>query len=196
MLFAALLLGVTAVPVTATTDISIDFDELVFGAPGSVLVVAEVSVDEALQGRTCMLEVHAENQSSVHIGNDLIVSTGSSQAVIVGVEDTANGGFDQTYDMEVGESIKVQIRIGQDGMSSLGFGLSFDCQSDTTEATVPGIGGQIIGQTGSTTTQPPTTVAVTTTSAAPSPTVAGAVTNGLPETPAAQPVVRAPAYTG
>jgi hypothetical protein len=209
---AALVVGSLAMPAEATTDIAIDFDELVFGAPGSVLTVAEVAVDESLVGRECTLKVHAENQSSVHIGNDLIVSTGSSQAVIVGVEDTANGGFDQTYQMVVGSSIMVQIRIGQDGMSSLGFGLTFDCETPATEVTTPGTGGQVIGQT-TTTTVPPTTVVPTTappttapattaaptttsTTAAPAPTVAGAVTNGLPETPAAQPVVRAPAYTG
>ncbi len=187
-LFAALFLGVVAIPADANTDISINFDELVFGAPGSVLVVAQVSVDEALQGRECTLEVHAKNQSSVHIGNDLIVSTGSSQAVIVGVEDTANGGTDQSYQMTMGSVIMVQLRIGQDGMSSLGFGLTFDCDEPTT----PGTGAQIVSPPGETTTVPP----ATTTTAAPAPTVAGAVTTGLPETPAAQPVTRAPAYTG
>ncbi len=201
-LFAALFLGVVAIPADANTDISINFDELVFGAPGSVLVVAQVSVDEALQGRECTLEVHAKNQSSVHIGNDLIVSTGSSQAVIVGVEDTANGGFDQTYQMVVGPTIMVQLRIGEDGMSSLGFGLTFDCLEPPTETSIPDIGGQIIGQSTTTTapatTAPPETVVPTsasTTTTAPVPTVGGSVT-GLPETPAAVPVVRARAYTG
>ncbi len=182
------MLGVIAVPANANTDVSITFDELVFGSPGSVVVVAEVAVDAALLGRTCTLQVHAENQSSVHIGNDLIVSTGSSEAVIVGVEDTPNGGTDQSYQMTMGSVIMVQLRIGQDGMSSLGFGLTFDCDEPTT----PGTGAQIVSPPGETTTVPP----ATTTTAAPAPTVAGAVTTGLPETPAAQPVTRAPAYTG
>ena len=186
-----------AAPVGAESEIDIPFDDLIFGAPGSVILLAEVAVDEELVGQTCQLAVIAENQSSVHIGNDLIVSTGTSQAVVVGVEDEANGGTNRTYEMVVGPTVMVQIRIGQDGMSSLGFGLSFDCD----ELPAPDLGQQQTERpqesTTVTTTPPATTIppAVTTTAVVPA-TVAGAVTNSLPQTPPAQAVTGAPAYTG
>lgn len=214
-----------SVPVDAESEISIPFGDLIFGAPGSVVTLAEVEVDEDLVGRTCFLAVVAENQASVHMGNDLIVSTGTSEAVIVGVEDEANGGTNQTYEMVVGSTITAQLRIGPDGMSSLGFGLSFDCDSPPTSAAGPDLGRQQADRSTTTstsaasvapsalTTAPSTTVAPTTapsTTVSPTSapttvpavssvpaTVAGAVTNGpLPETPAAQAVAGAPAYTG
>ncbi len=205
-LVAVLASIVVAIPAGAQTDISITFDELVFGAPGSVRQVEVIEVDESLVGLTCELAVHAENQSSVHIGNDLIVSTGSSEAVVVGVEDTPNGGTDQVYDMVIGPTIVVQIRIGQDGMSSLGFGLSFDCTQPPVETEPPpDLGQQVVTAPATTTTIPPpppttpvptTAPPTTTTTTTVPPTVAGAVTNGLPETPPARAVPGSPAYTG
>jgi hypothetical protein len=134
VLVAAVAVAGVSGPADAT-DISIPFDDLVFGQPGSTVDIATVDVSAEMVGRTCHLAVLAENQSSVHIGNDLIVSTGGSQAVIFGVEDTPNGGTSETYEMVVGPTILVQLRIGQDGMSSLGFDLSFDCVNPVVEAT-------------------------------------------------------------
>lgn len=139
------------------SDISIPFDDLVFGQPGSTVTIASADVSAEMVGRTCHLVVVAENQSSVHIGNDLIVSTGGSQAVIFGVEDTPNGGTSETYEMVVGPTILVQLRIGQDGMSSLGFDLSFDCLEPVVEATTSTIEQQQLETT--------TTTAATTTTA-------------------------------
>ena len=163
------------------TDISIPFDDLVFGQPGSTVDIATVDVSAEMVGLTCHLAVLAENQSSVHIGNDLIVSTGGSQAVIFGVEDTPNGGTSETYEMVVGPTILVQLRIGQDGMSSLGFDLSFDCVEPVVEATTTSTIAQ--QQLASTTTTPASTdcsddaaaQAVTTTTVAGQ---AGGVTEG------------------
>lgn len=186
--------ALVATPAGAGTDISIKFDELVFGKPGSVVRVTQVDVDADLVGKTCTLSVLAENQASVHLGNDLIVSTGDSQAIIVGVEDKANDGTNQTYNMVVGPTITLDMRIGPDGMSSLGFGLSFDCVLPVTTI-APTLGEQQL-ETTTTAPPPPPTISTTTASTVP-PTVAGAVTNGgLPQTPPAQAVTGAPAYTG
>ncbi len=222
----ALGLAALALPAGASTDIAIDFDELQFGPPGTVLQVAEVEVDPEFVGEKCTLEVRAENQASVHLGNDLIVTTGSVQAVVIGVEDTANGGTDQTYDLVLGETITIEIRFGQDGMSSLGFGLAFDCPQPSTGG--PNVGPQVEATTSTAPTAPalaatsatsstvaPATAAPTTATTAPAgssipsnlttpggtgtgvpATVAGRVIDGLPETPAAKAVTAAPAYTG
>ena len=136
----------------AAADISIEFDNLISGPVGTVRTVAEDTVPPELVGDTCRISVIAENQASVHPGNDLIVSTGDSQAVFVGVEDEANGGTTETYEVVVGPTIVVQLRFGPDELSSLGFELSFDCTPN------PNTGLQ----TGTSTTVPPTTVTPTT----------------------------------
>ena len=136
----------------AGADIAIEFDELVSGPVGTVRTVAEAKVPPELVGDTCQISVVAENQASVHVGNDLIVSTGDSQAVFVGVEDEANGGTTETYEVTVGPTIVVQLRFGPDELSSLGFDLAFDCAPN------PDLGLQ----TATSTTAPPNTVPPTT----------------------------------
>lgn len=141
----------------AGADISIDFDDFIKGPPGSLTKVAEVEVPAEFVGNTCVLAVIAENQASVHPGNDLIVSTGDSEAVILGVEDEVNGGTSQEYAMVVGSTIVVRLRFGPHGISSLGFTLAFDC-TRTVATEVPDLDTQRAEQqvTTTTTTPPPT----------------------------------------
>lgn len=146
---AGLALVLLATP--AQADILLEFDELIFGAEGSVRTVGQVDVPDDLVGRNCQISAIAENQASVHPGNDVIVSTGDSQAVIVGVEDEVNGGTVETYQVVVGPSIVVQLRFGEDEMSSLGFGLSFDCDQPVPTTADPSLDGQQVdGSTSST----------------------------------------------
>lgn len=163
---ATALLTLGATP--ASGDILIEFDELIFGQTGSVQTVAEAAVPSDLVGSTCEISVIAANQASVHPGNDLIVSTGDSQVVIPGVEDEANGGTTAVSQLVVGPTIVVQLRFGEDEISSLGFDLSFDCTAavtttapEPTTTTAPGpsestttaggtdpsLDGQQVGQT-------------------------------------------------
>lgn len=146
----------------AQADILLEFDDLIFGAEGSVRSVAVADVPTDLVGRSCRISVIAENQSSVHPGNDIIVSTGETQTVIVGVEDEVNGGITQSYQVIVGPTIDVQLRFGQDEMSSLGFGLSFDCEQPVATTVDSTLGGQVVtGESSSTTTPPPSSTVTT-----------------------------------
>lgn len=192
---------VMAAPVGA--DIVIEFDELIFGDVGAVETVAEADVPDELVGRICEISVLAENQASVHLGNDVIVSTGTSQAVIVGVEDEANGGTNETYDVVMGSTILVELRFGPDGMSSLGFSLAFDCAepvtTTTTSTTVaPALDGGDLTATSSTTVPPTTPPTTAPAIAVPESTTTTTAADGieLPDAPVATPVVAAPAYTG
>jgi len=231
----------------AGADISIEFDDVIRGPEGSLRTVAQVDVPPDFVGDLCVLSVIAENQASVHVGNDLIVSTGDSQAVILGVEDEAFEPTSQDYAMVVGSTIVVELRFGKDALSSLGFGLSFDCEP--LPGAIPDLETQVAEQSAPTTTTvappetsstlPPPPAVITDTSVPGSTTttvascldgstagattdpsaaapaggtgpgtgetdscgsepadVAGATTNDLPESPAAVPVVAAPAYTG
>lgn len=122
----------------AQADILLEFDRLISGVEGSVRTIGDVQVEPDLIGQTCQVSVIGKNQASVHPGNDLIVSTGGSSAVVVGVEDEVDAGINHTSQLVLGSSIVVQLRFGPDELSSLGFSLSFDCtQPVTTTTTTP-----------------------------------------------------------
>jgi len=119
----------------AQADILLEFDRLISGVEGSVRTIGEVEVASDLVGQTCQVSVIGENQASVHPGNDLIVSTGGSSAVVVGVEDEVDAGINHTSQLVLGSTIVVQLRFGPDELSSLGFSLSFDCTQPATTTT-------------------------------------------------------------
>lgn len=148
--FCLLFGAVFAAPASANMVIDFDFDSILRGEQGSVAELASVPVEADDIGKTCLMAAVAENQVSVHTGNDLIVSTGDSQAIILGVEDEANGGTTERYAITLGSTVVVQLRFGADRMSSLGFNLDIDCE-------IP------LDQAGLLTTIVPTTIPTTTT---------------------------------
>jgi hypothetical protein len=157
---------VLAMPASANMTIDFDFDSVIRGEEGSVTQLAERTVDADDVGQTCLMAAVAENQVSVHPGNDLIVSTGDSQAVILGVEDEANGGTSERYAITLGDTVVVQLRFGPDAISSLGFTLDLDCDTP-------------VDQFGTVTTIVPTTVTPPSTEATTTlPVVEGCVTSG------------------
>ena len=178
LVILSLVLTVVATPVGAENEISIPFDDIVFGSPGEVVELAREPVDADLVGQTCEISVEAENQSSVHIGNDLLITTASSRAVVVGVEDTANGGTLQTFEVVLGPTVLVHIRMGQSGISSLGFSLSIDCDG--------ALGSSSQTAEAATTTVAPTTVA---------PTTVPETVPDTPASPATVPTTAAPTAT-
>lgn len=132
--------GVLVLASPASADIVIEFDRLISGQEGWVRTVEEVPVQADHIGEDCEISVISQNQSSVHVGNDLIVTTGTSQVTFVGVEDQANGAVTESYRVVMGSTIKVQLRFGPDELSSMGFSLAFDCDppaATTTSTTTP-----------------------------------------------------------
>ncbi len=167
-------------PASAEEEISVQPDELVFGEPGSVTTVATEQVPEELVGKSCALRVVAENGSSVHPGNTLIVSTGDSRTVITGVEDSPDGSVIGTAQVVLAATITFQLEMGSDGMSSLGFAIGFDCPEP-------------VASTEASSTAPPPTV-LPAQQEAPSTTAAPAA--DLPEAPPAESTVGRPSFTG
>lgn len=149
---AAVLVGLALVATPASADISIDFDDFITGPVGSLRTLTEVDVPAELVGQTCLISVLAENQVSVHPGNDLVITTGDTETVISDVEDEADEALNESYPVVVGATILVQLRFGTDGQSSLGFGLTFDCEESVVQAALD---GQV------TTTEPPVPVETT-----------------------------------
>ncbi|MEO1062192.1 MAG: LPXTG cell wall anchor domain-containing protein [Actinomycetota bacterium] len=112
---------------------------------GDVRVLASAPVPPELVGATCTVLSEADNQTSVHPNNDVIVSSGSDQVVIPGVEDEPGQISIASGTLTLGTEITAAVRIGPDRQFSGGIIVQLDC--DTPDA----------GQE-PTTTVPPTTV--------------------------------------
>lgn len=128
---AILVVGLVALlaanPAGAEEEISIAPDSVVVGEPGSVSTVATADVPTELVGSECDLNVRALNGVSTHPGTTLIVSTGSTREVVPDVEGSPGGSVVTERRVVLGERISLEIKLGPEGISSLGFTAGFDC---------------------------------------------------------------------
>lgn len=141
-------------PSAHADDVIVTLDQVVYGTAGQVVVLETRDVDAALVGTTCTASYTGENNSSVHPGTDLLISSGAAQLVLSGVEDVAGATTSGSSAILLGPTVSVAVRLGPDAMSSLGATLSLTCTLPTTTTS-----------TTTTTTSPPTTVSSTTTAA-------------------------------
>lgn len=141
-------------PSAHADDVIVTLDQVVYGTAGQVVVLETRDVDAALVGTTCTASYTGENNSSVHPGTDLLISSGAAQLVLSGVEDVAGATTSGSSSILLGPTVSVAVRLGPDAMSSLGATLSLTCTPPTTTTS-----------TTTTTTSPPTTVSSTTTAA-------------------------------
>jgi LPXTG-motif cell wall-anchored protein len=145
-------IGATATSTAHADGVSISLDRVVVAAPGSVVLLASQSLDASLTGSTCTAAYTGQNNGSVHPDNDLIVTSGSSQLVLEGVEDEAGLTTAGSGPLVLAADVNVSVRLGGDGVASLGASLSLTCAPPAT-TTAP------------TSVPPATTVAVTATTA-------------------------------
>ena len=118
--------------------IIIQIDVVVRGDEGDVIQVADVAVDQALVGATCVGTATIENNESEHPGNDYILSTGSTSVEIEDFERTAMQVTEMSSWLVLGERITVAIRLGSDGVASLAgdtVTVASICQPPTTTTT-------------------------------------------------------------
>ena len=162
---------------SAIDDIVIPVDTVAFGNEGDLLDLATVTVDPALVGATCVAELQADNNPSVHPDNDLIITTGTFSVVVPDIEATPGEVTTVAGELVLGETIVIQLRFGPDGVTSGGLTVSFDC------AAVAPV----------TTTSAPTTTPAPTTAA---PTTTEPPTAVLPATQVAAAVQQQPTFTG
>ncbi|MFV0524583.1 MAG: hypothetical protein ACK5RL_08810 [Acidimicrobiales bacterium] len=189
-------LVVLASPALAEDEIVVSPESYLSGEPGSVHHVASQAVPEELVGKVCDVRVIASNNGSIHPGNVLVVSTGGSSAEIAGVEDTADGQVIDRERVTLGETFELDLRLGDEGLSSMGFTVGFDC---TPGDLVP----QVPVTTEPPTTEPPTTEPPVTvsppTSAAQVPGTTTSTTApqvAVPVAPPARATTATPTYTG
>jgi hypothetical protein len=117
-------------------EITIPVETVVRAPEGSITDFEPViQVPEEYQGQECSVVAHAQNQGSVHPGNDLLVTSGSSQVVIPDVEAEPGGSVQGEGTLVLGSTIVVSLRMGPDEVFSAGFDVVVDCQPDETTTT-------------------------------------------------------------
>lgn len=112
----------------AAAEVSIPMtDAYNIGAAGDTIQLGSTAVDAALQGRTCEVVATIANQSSVHLGNTLVVTSDGSSVSIPNIEDVADATVTSGGTITLGESLSAAVVLGADGATSLGSSLTVTC---------------------------------------------------------------------
>lgn len=154
-------------------SIEIPLDTVVRGAEGSQHHLGSAVVPEELRGRTCRVVARAENQGSVHPGNDLIVTSGNDVLVLAGVEDEPFGEVVGQGELTLGAQVDVVLVLGPDEVFSAGIDIEITCPvpatttsttSTTSSTSVPLTTAPTTSVPDSSTTTPTTMPEITVTS--------------------------------
>jgi len=106
----------------------VPINTVVHGDEGSQHLLKQVSVPSELQGATAAVSATAENQSSVHPGNDLVVASGGTSVVLEDVEREAGVTTNTSGELTLGSNITVTLVMGQDKVFSAGIVVSITCE--------------------------------------------------------------------
>lgn len=153
---------------------------------GDVRTLASANVDPNLVGASCVVVSEADNQTSVHPNNDVIVTSGTDEVVIPNVEGQPRQVSVAIGTLTLGEQISVAVRVGPDRQFSGGIIVSLDCDGgvETTTTTGP-----------TSTTEVTIPVETTTTTVAPTTTPPPTVTTEPISVATTAPVTTTPATT-
>jgi hypothetical protein len=187
-------------PVSAQ-DIDIEFGGVATGAPGSTAAVAEEAVPGEFVGRACVGFLEEANNPSVHAGNDLIITSGDDVIEVLNMETIADSRVRLDERITLGETLRLEIRFGPDGVSSSSHVLTLDCPEvppDTPPTTdVPVTNPPDEGSVPPEITLPPDTVTPPATPpATPPSTVSPPATVAPPTTGPSAPIPATPDFTG
>ncbi len=153
-----LMVGVISSVASAQTgDVDIPLNRVHRGDPGERFLEAEISADNQI-GWTCLVILDRRNNSSTHEGTNLIIESGTNTVAFMNIESEA---FDEASRVFVIDGdIRVYTQIGEDGVSSMGFLLEFECtpppdETTTTTHVDPPPSTVTIPPDDTTTTEPP-----------------------------------------
>ena len=125
---ALLLMASTRIAAAETKySLSVPVTTIIRGSVGSVHELASKDVDQKYQGMVCDVNATAENQGSVHPGNNIIVSSNGNSVTLADVE--RSGGVITHADgkLELGSKVEVSLKMGQDKVFSGGMDLNITC---------------------------------------------------------------------
>jgi hypothetical protein len=177
---------------SAADDLVIEAGGSVRGTPGDTITVAEQATPEDLVGQTCLATLNIDNNGSIHLGNNLTVTTAGNSYVFENFESSSGQSTIGSGEIEIGDTVLVELTFGDGGRSCGSFVITFDCEEPPPETTttepVPTSVSPETTVPDTTTTVPTDVQPQTTQRTEPEPTVPPA----QPETPTAA----APSYTG
>lgn len=195
---AVALLAAPGVQAQSTGMISIPLDTVVRADPGTSTVLATVTVPADFVGSDCHIESRAENNSSVHPGNDLIIASDGVSVVLADVEATPGKITTSDDRLTLGGAASLTLHMGPDGIFSGGATALVVIQCFPPETTTTTTTTTVPASTSSTTTSTsvlgPST-SVTTSSTIPV-TTTTAITEVIDRAPPAQVQEAQPVYTG
>lgn len=123
----------SAIPAMAqsTETVVVDIDGVARGGEGTEALVGQASSPDdypaELVGRSCDGRVETRNNESVHDGNVLVIRTGDSVAEVEDYEASPDATTITFGTLILGETIDVFVRFGEDGVTSGGASVVFDC---------------------------------------------------------------------
>lgn len=123
-------LVLASVGTAAADEIVVDVPYRVIeeGPPWAEFLLAEESVSADLQGLVCSGDLVARNNESIHPGNDIRVTSGDSEVLLLDVEGTANQVTPLTALITLGPQIRIELIMGPDEVYSGEFRLELQCE--------------------------------------------------------------------
>lgn len=118
----------------SVVNLSIPVSTVIFdGAFNGKYEVAQADIDAAHQGMQCAVSARAENQGSVHLGNNLIIASGDTSVTLEDVEREANVVTTATGSLTLGEEVTVTLHMTQDVVFSAGMDVELTCEQPEEE---------------------------------------------------------------
>lgn len=102
---------------------------VVRGAAGDTSKLTELTVPASLQGKSVTASAQAVNNTSVHPGTSLIISSNSTSFSLNDIEGSANKVTNGSGQLTLGSTVEVTVKLGSDGVFSGGGNLTItiDC---------------------------------------------------------------------
>ncbi|MEZ5247344.1 MAG: hypothetical protein R2707_19815 [Acidimicrobiales bacterium] len=154
-------------------------------APGVETLLGVAAVPPELVGTACGVSTRAENNQSVHPGNNLVVASGGASVTLADVEGSSGKVTTANSRLTLGVEVTITLVMGADGVFSGGASafVVVDCAPATTTTT----------STSSSTTTTTASSSTTTTTASSSTTTSVAPTSSStvpPTTPTVKPTIQ------
>jgi uncharacterized repeat protein (TIGR01451 family) len=134
LLMGMMLVIVAATGATAAAGFVIPIDTWIEEPPGTYVELANVQTPPELVGATCLGLAVAENGSSVHPNNDIIIETGGTTAVLKDVEGSSGKTTESIGAITLGPNVVLTLHMGDHGQFSGGLVVVIDvnCTPPTT----------------------------------------------------------------
>ncbi len=133
-------------------------ETVVRGNSGDTTKLASLTVPLSLLGQTVSANAQTTNNTSVHPGTQLIVSSNSTSFTLDDIEGTPNKVTTGSGNLTLGSTVDVSVKLGPDGVFSGGGSVTLTVDCPTTPPVIPpitpptppvtppgGQGGQVLG---------------------------------------------------